>query len=415
MRYLDNKMKAHLFFFILGFMISCKSSGIDPTIAIPDATSILNITIDPKDAILNKETSEILDSILYLPLETTAESMFADITQMEITPQHYIIWDETSNAIFFFSKEGSFSGKITNEDKSLDIPFKKIGNFALNREKKQLLLSDRHSSNLYIYSLEGKFIKRVRKPDLMSSQFWSFKDYDLYFHGYLYLNRELSIPPVSLILTKRGKKDKIFFPFDTTAVDYKDVYALPKVFFDNQHNLTYFSKPFDYTVYAIDSLAILTEKFRFNLPGLRTVPDDFLSNEKYNHKRITYVQKNLNLIYALTDFYINHNTLVFRLTGHWYNELFIYSLLSKKLISLSEYISDDMPYMLPIHSTRIHGINQNGDFISSIDAVTMFANKLTLGKNSHWETSLPEKLKQFYRGNNLQNPMLTILSIKNNL
>lgn len=126
----------------------------EASLTIPESKSVSDIKVDPRDAISKKRTTDLLNSVFYLPLETTDESMFAQITQLEITSKYFIIWDESTNSILFFLKDGRFKKKISNNDKSIDSSFKKINRFAINKAKNEIIISDDLSPKQFIYSIE---------------------------------------------------------------------------------------------------------------------------------------------------------------------------------------------------------------------------------------------------------------------
>lgn len=78
-------------------------------------TSIIRIA--PASALVTSDTL-LFDSITYLPLETTRESEFSSITQLEVTDEHFIILDERLQTILFFNKDGTFYKKITQKTKT---------------------------------------------------------------------------------------------------------------------------------------------------------------------------------------------------------------------------------------------------------------------------------------------------------
>lgn len=51
----------------------------------------------------------LFDNATYIPLETTRQNTFGEISRMEVTKDYFIISDEQLNAIVFFFKNGKFS------------------------------------------------------------------------------------------------------------------------------------------------------------------------------------------------------------------------------------------------------------------------------------------------------------------
>ena len=392
-------------------LMSCRNTSLSLDNQIPlVAKDFVEIKIDPDSAKNGQIISSFLDSISYLPLQTTEQSMFAEISQLEITSKTYVIWDEQSNCILFFLKNGDFLKKISNTDLNLKLPFKKIHRFYVNERKGEVVFSDSYSAYSYVYSLTGEFIRIIDSPPFQGTAYTSIGDMNVYFQGYY--NPGAGVPTSNLIFTNNGSITKHYLPFDPSAVEYTDIYSVGKSFYKNQNGIVYFSTAYDYSIYTIDSLANMFKSFTLILPPVKIVPEDFMTNSGYRSKRSKYTNSNRNIIYAITDFYKNKNNVTFSLIGHARNETFIYNIKSQKLVSFRDYISDSISSMLPISSGKIHGIDENGQFISSVTAVSLFQSKLNLGMAGKQDNELPVSLERFYRSNNLQNPVLTLFSAK---
>ncbi len=400
-------------FFLMQSCMQSDASGNAKGTIIPGTKDLVEIKIDPDATLANATTSSFIDSIRYVPLETSSESMFSTISQLEVTAKYYILWDQTTNCIYFFNKDGSFAKKITDKDKNLKIPFKKIDHFTVNEEKAELSFNDSYTRYVYFYNLEGEFIRQEPKPKFIGVSYASLGDYDFYFQSYDALGMTAShIPASNLVVTKDQKQSALYFPFDTLTVDYTDIYAVDQAFYNNQDGIFNFSRPYDYNIYSIDADANVENTFKVVLPPVRTVPEDFMSNKSYKNKRMAYTNSNHQVIYAITDFYRTGSNITFRLLGHSYNQAFVYSLKSHKLRSLIDYISDKSSYLLPFCSGKVHAVESAKNLISSVDAVTLFRAKLNLSGNPSWAQGLPASLKKFYQSDNLQNPVLTIFSLK---
>jgi len=56
--------------------------------------------------------SDYFDHIEYIPLETTKESLFGQTSTLLVADTSFVIWDEDTRAILFFSKQGKYIKKI---------------------------------------------------------------------------------------------------------------------------------------------------------------------------------------------------------------------------------------------------------------------------------------------------------------
>ena len=113
------------------------------------------------DKHVSLNTKDFIDSIQYVPLETTDESEFSEISQIEVNGNQYVILDKFSNTILFFEKNGNFVKKISPENDDIPIPFKGINKFTIDPERKILSFYDTQSPLIYEFDLLGSFIKTI--------------------------------------------------------------------------------------------------------------------------------------------------------------------------------------------------------------------------------------------------------------
>ncbi len=86
-----------------------------------DTASFKEIRINPRTA-LTEEVSgaDVFKSIAYLPLQTTKQSQFGDIDQLELTSDYFFILEHNhsqvnariNSAIIIFKRSGEFHAKI---------------------------------------------------------------------------------------------------------------------------------------------------------------------------------------------------------------------------------------------------------------------------------------------------------------
>ncbi|MDM8177773.1 6-bladed beta-propeller [Olivibacter sp. 47] len=399
--------------------ISANPSNINPINDSIGNTKVNHIPVFDPDAVKGVgNTSDFLDSVTFVMLETTPESKFSEITQLEITPKYYIIWDKANNTILYFDKEGHYLKKIANTDPDLAVPFKKIDHFSINTKRNELIFNDAHSSYMYVYTLDGTYKKHVKKPAYLGMSYYQLHNIRLYFLGYNGNGFSAAgIPAMNLFVFNGDKKPNTFFPFDSTLVDYTDVYTISTNFYNNQDGTVNFIKAYDYNVYSIDTTGKLSKTYRIDLLPSKAIPADFMSNVAYRGKRMAYTNTNSKVIYSGADFFKSGKTVVFRLISHSDSPLFVYYSTSKSLFSLSDYTSDNATHLLPVIEQGIHAVDSEGRFISSINAKTLFQIKSYMDNEPSWYRFLPSSLNAFYKINDhAQNPVLTLLSMqeKNN-
>ncbi len=371
----------------------------------------IEIRIDPGSAQLGESASDRFSKIEYLPLQTTRESAFGEISQLESSSQYYIIWDEKSNSILFFDKSGSFVRKITNTDPSLKIPFKKIDHFTISEKKDELMFNDSHSKYLFYYNLKGEFKKVEEKPFHLGTFYTSQDHFNAYFEGYDYMYLDaLKVPANNLLVEKPNSKLEFYIPFDTAALDYTDLFSVDQAFYNNQNGITNFSATYNYNIYAIDSTGKVWNSFNFVMPAINTVPDDFLTNIAYKGKRMKYTTVNSEVIYAVTDFYQIADKIVFRLYGRSTNKILTYNINDGNLYSISDVNPDKTTYQLPVFAKRIYAVDRQMRLISAVSASVLFDLKAKMDAKK-WTKTLPAHLKKFFSSDVQQNPVLTILTL----
>lgn len=109
------RLSTKAFWVLLTCFSYCFSSQVKGQKVIPiDTSNVQILRIDPSNA-TGGNASEIFESIKYIPLQTTKESLFGKIGQLEITDQYFIILDQSTNSILFFNKDGTYHHKIKVE------------------------------------------------------------------------------------------------------------------------------------------------------------------------------------------------------------------------------------------------------------------------------------------------------------
>ncbi|RYE36341.1 MAG: 6-bladed beta-propeller, partial [Sphingobacteriales bacterium] len=160
-------MRSHLIFrFSLPiFVISLMSTASYAQKIIPiDTSKKVTIRVDPANT-MGGNVSEIFASVDYIPLETTSESTFGRIEQLEVTDDRFIILDENTNCILIFKKDGKFVAKIKGGDKKYPGGHSfhysvKISDFKLNRFTREIMFSsfnmDTRITTWHFYDIDGK-------------------------------------------------------------------------------------------------------------------------------------------------------------------------------------------------------------------------------------------------------------------
>lgn len=101
-------------------------------------------------------TSDLVDSLQYIPLETTKESLINDIEQSVIFRDRVFILDNIGNSVLLFNKRGKFIKRVGSKGKGLQEYLNPI-NLTINQDKEELYVLDDKMHKVLIFDLDGKY------------------------------------------------------------------------------------------------------------------------------------------------------------------------------------------------------------------------------------------------------------------
>jgi len=370
-----------------------------------DSTAkVIEIRVDPITAVGGLST-DLFDSIQYVPLETNEQSAFSTITQLEVTDKYYIILDESLNTFFFFNHNGNFSHKIDKNNKNA--PFGRPTRFSLDRSKNILEFEEsQRPYNTYTFKVGGDFINVEKEA--------SFQDFAL-FNGFKVgyrIDDNCDSSHFASILKYDATTDQLlgsYLPVDTVR---KNRGQLPsgssKNFHQSDAGPILFTQSYDYNIYALDSLAVPNERYRMVLPLQNTIPADFLTNPKYYGKWNDILRGDRRLIYSINDVYVSGDWLIFYTSPSIKRSAFLYNLATQELFNLKE--TKDSGLGLPIteNSRPVLGIVK-GALISDIPFVTL--KKLHEEMPKSKKEGLPQQLRELMKKGS-HNPILRLSYLK---
>jgi 6-bladed beta-propeller len=116
------------------------------------AQNITTLRIDPDNA-RGGTASQIFDSLQFIPLETTKESLFGSIDQLEVTDSLFFILDIRSRSVLIFRRDGSLHARIIS-----DGPNKYFGYFALDRKANRIIIDNNYANGLLVYDFNGNLL-----------------------------------------------------------------------------------------------------------------------------------------------------------------------------------------------------------------------------------------------------------------
>lgn len=318
-----------------------------------DSSQMRTLRIDPESA-RGSAVSQLFDEVQFIPLETTKESLFGSISQLELTDKYYIIYDYDTKSILIFTKEGKYKNKISASKIEKDPKDKTTQNFygfALTRDNNETTIQVYTGRYFFYFDLEGKLLKKVPSKDLPYGNAYKFTDGTIVKQGYAD-KKDKDSTQYEIALLKGDKELGKYFPY------HKDRYKEDQ-FFTAGSNLTdygvtdeFFCLTFyEYNIYKL-SPENLSLAYRIIFPASNTLPADFKTNPVYKNKRQEFFTKNPAVIYAVGNPYQIGDKLYFK-TGSftWANDkksALVYDLKSSALTSINHLEPDSLSSFLPV-------------------------------------------------------------------
>jgi hypothetical protein len=266
--------------------------------------------------------SEIAQSISYLKLETTQESLLSGIIYINPIENGYLIVD-IDESIFLFDKEGKFKWKINNKGRGpteyieLSVPL------GIDTVYKEIIVPD--NRNLVVYDFKGKFKRKLSIPfgssgvHILPSGYyvlWSSSPYKTYLaHVIDREGRVIEDFPMHNI-SKRLNEDGVYRAQSLSAYNtYRD-----GLFVDNKD-----------TIWLLDNSLSLKPWF---------IIDSKVKN--YTDRYYTYGYNVVNKSLIAFFFFLQR-------------QYFLFDVNTREFFSLDNMIEDDIDFCLPISLSGDHG------------------------------------------------------------
>jgi len=415
------KLKTHFFSATLAMGLSCLFfSCQQKKTESSEFKDVTRRTIEVKlDDTTSKFPSEVMQSIDYIPLETTRESQFSQVSKLELLDKYFVIFDKTSNAIYFFLKDGKFSHKISNQGLDPEKSFKNISNFFIDRENQRIVIRDNKRLKLIYYNYEGKKTNEKDWPfDL--KDFNSLGKSQFFYMAYLkevdssYLVNKDHFFKNLLIGDTTFKIEKSYFKYNPHVTYPSDLYNVNNVFYTTGSSMS-FCDPYQYDIakFSNGSEPKPEKIFHVAFDQDNKLPDDYLYSISLKDNRRNYLRTNPNKIWACTEVYTpNNEMLIFNLSSiKKLHNIFVYDLKSNRYFRLENlYSTDKLSYMLPLYGLGIDGADDQFVY-SDITSDHMYKALNLVGKSKHINEN-PALKKFFEESNNLSNPVITRIKFK---
>jgi len=391
-----------------------------------DSSGVLTVRIDPSNAV-GGNVSDFFSEVNYIPLETTAESTFGSIYRLVVTDDYYIILDQNTHCILFFTKDGKFHNKIKSKEG------RPIDNFLVNKFTKQVVFSyDNYQTYTYC-DYNGKIIKTIKLAENKAKDGYDFPTEVSFYAadkaiGSYYNNNNIDPSAKDYKTYSRSliiyvdDKNKVFaqgLPFKPAESELDVLSTGLGPLTDSGTDAEFFySKAYDYAIYTLTPKGIKFS-YKFVFPIYASLPNDFLSNTTYNKKRIEWLQRHHDAIYCLGNFFKTGNNLIFNAAklGDSKEGNLIYNLKSGTLIAYKHILQDERSSLLPIYDPTCCTFDNTGILAcsggclyTSISALTMFK---TFDDNAGQQPKYNQVLTEYFKKNNKKdNPVLLRLKLK---
>lgn len=164
--------KVFFIVFIVSLLIACHSSSKE------DKAGLKKITIDflPESTV---QFNDVFDSIRYVVLKETEESLFGYITKLKIMNDYIVIYDGRTQKILTFDMDGNSVGVINKQGRGVG-EYVAVTDIATDMKNNHILVLDINKQAIHYYDIHGNFIESKTLPkDNLAFSFYYF-DNSLY-------------------------------------------------------------------------------------------------------------------------------------------------------------------------------------------------------------------------------------------
>lgn len=383
----------------------------------------LKIYADPETA-PGIKASKFIDSIDFIPLETTKASKYDNYYWFIVARDHFVMMDNASNAVYIFDKKtGKFLYRFKNQQKRFRINsiqyvpsenallIKSINNHYTISDTKALQLVKRWEGkdiSRYV-SLEWLYLNQGFKRKHIAAPSLALNSNITYFNGgFLYRNYSYDKYARDSVLYRlvqydsHGRVQHRYFPYLNLPklwsfyTDY--TLALPVCSTLNDSTML-FQLDYSPIVYEIYPDTVI-ERYRFILPMASVMPADFGSLKFNNNIDFEkYKEKNNKAISYCFDMLEHGKYLIFGTTTPAYNFRH-FMLLDHTLYNLDKLATDSSICNLAPNIFR--GIfRQDKDYVYAItDAATIFGQKQNLLADKEVSQAFKDYLKGMTKNDN---------------
>lgn len=222
-------MKTHLLTvcLLLGSFFSISFVYGDNFPAVSNAQSKIDL-YGNKDIYQKVSLSKIAEDVVYIPLETTNESLLSEELQIYYGKDDLFVGDQQTNTFYRFDKTGKFLNKIGNKGNGPE-EYPSALYFYVDEASHSLFLISPQTKTLYQYTYEGKFQRKITFEESP----WMVQKAG---NDFLFYNQRFN-------RIENNKNIKELFLANSEG---KTIQSLPTTIVDTQMDMLLFEMPFFY-------------------------------------------------------------------------------------------------------------------------------------------------------------------------
>lgn len=357
------------------------------------AQSAQTLYFDPASTI-GAPVSRLFESVTYIPLETTRQSLFGQISQLVVTAQYFIVFDYDTQALYFFDKTGKFVKKYKDDkytvasmqymEKENALYLLQINkNFRPTEQERDELVRNPFSKNSLKYGRSVLY----SLADIQAEEINEIKGFTISMTNPRFFAPDLWA--YSIVLQDKDAKDSVdfelkisngsktlrsYFPYSKRTSSYLADPGNIEFFPVAKTNTLFFTRPFTYSVYQLTPDSVTT-LYNFVLPFENTIPKTFFTKEFSSRNELReYKQINPGYVWRINGLVPFQNLLFFALDYQKRDRRFIFDKSSNRFYNVNRISADSTNAFLPVMGWNIQYYD-NTALYSSISSDAMFRSR----------------------------------------
>lgn len=329
--------------FFIGFLVSLLiSSCTQPPIKeskISRNSDIVIIKPDYSEQVF--EISDLIDSIKYVKLELTENSIIGELTKMIIFEDRIYILDMKTSSLFTFDINGKYISKICNVGQGPD-EYTQLDFFTIDKEQRHLVLTDLVGYWVMRYDFDGNYLSRKKIPfwirDIAPVNNMGYVLYMNYINNNKKITNEFNFYYTDSLLQIKES----YFPYETINIGAaQNKLSTPEggVFYDGGEFYN-FVTTYNDTVYQVNSVGLIP-KYVFDFDDKKINPNIFHTNED---ELLTYLKK--SDFRSINTFFEDDHSITFQTTYGFQTWTGFYNKNTGHIINSSFFINEGVNFFI---------------------------------------------------------------------